>query len=113
MTTFNGLIPSSSSQGTIIYRVQEYQYGNGYKGVAPDGANATITTYQINFDNLDSARATTLETWLGANQPWVVWSGDGTVLPSNRSFRVTKDGYQKNPQAGNVWSYQFNVEQVF
>lgn len=113
MTTFGGLVPSSSSQETLIYRVQEYQYGNGYTAFAPDGANGQIITWQINFDNISSTQSTTLETWLNANPTWTTWLGDGSVLPNTKTFRITKDGWQKTAMPGGVNSYQFNVTQVF
>jgi phage-related protein len=112
-TPFGGLIPSASSQKTVLYRLQEYQYGNGIKAFAPDGANGIIITWQINFDQLDATRVTTLETWLAANPTWITWVGDGTILPSNKTFRITKDGYQVTEMPGGVAAYQFNVEQVF
>jgi hypothetical protein len=113
MTTFGGLVPSSTSQINTTYRIQEYQYGNGYTAFAPDGANMTLINAQVNFDNLDSSRAATLDTWIAANPTTITWAGDGTLLPTNRTFRITKDGVQKTPLSGGVFGYQFNVMQVY
>lgn len=114
MTTFGGLVPSSSSQETMTFRVQEYQYANGYKAVSPDGANAQIITWQINFDSISASMSSTLESWLnGSALPWQTWAGDGTILPSSKTFRMTKDGWQKTSVPGGVNSYQLNIEQVF
>jgi hypothetical protein len=113
MTAFNGLIPSADSQETMTYRVQEYQYGNGYTAFAPDGANGTIITWQINFDNLSASMSSTLESWFSSNPPWITWLGDGVILPNSLTFRMTKDGWQKTALPGGVNQYQFNVMQVF
>src|ERR1700730_6994691 len=100
MTTFGGLTPSSDSQINYIYRVQSYQYGNGYKAVAPDGANSLIIQAQVNFDYLAAANSSTLDTWLFANPQWVAWAGDGTLLPSSKQFRVLD--WQKTGLPGGV-----------
>jgi phage-related protein len=113
MTTFAGITPSSDSQVTPVYRVQEYTYGNGYKAYAPDGANGTIVTAQVNFDYLTTAQSTALEAWFAANPPWVTWSGDGVLLSASLTFRVTKDGWQKTVLPGGINQYQFDIEQVF
>src|SRR6186713_470245 len=104
MATFGGLVPSSSSQVTTSYRVLEFSVGNGYKAVAPDGANPVFITAQVNFDNLDPTRSATLEAWLATDQPWISWAGDGTLLPSSKFFKLTKDGWTKNPIAGGAAS---------
>lgn len=116
MATFNGILPSAQSQQTQrtqTYRTLSYKYGSGYEGRTPDGANAAIDTWTLSWDNLTATQATLLETWLLANPPTVQWQGDGTLLPSTNTYWMTKDGYQKTPLPGNVWSFQMNCEQAF
>ena len=113
MTTFGGQTPSSDSQPNIVYRVQEWSYGNGYKAYVPDGANATLYNAQVNFDYLSGAKWTAFQTWMNANPPWVTWTGDGQLLPSSLTFRTTKDGYQVTTLPGGVYQIQFDCEQVF
>jgi hypothetical protein len=113
MSTFNGLVPSSDSQVNPVYRVQEWSYGNGYKAYAPDGANGTIVTAQVNFDYLNATQSASLEAWFASNPTWVTWPGDGLLLSASLTFRITKDGWQKTVLPGGVNQYQFNVEQVF
>jgi phage-related protein len=113
MAVFGGLTPSSGSQKGIRYRTNEYQYGNGYKAIAPDGANGALQEWSINFDSLDPAKVTLLEDWLTSVPPWLPWAGDGTILPSNRTFRVTPDGYSKTALGAGAYSFSFLVEQIF
>lgn len=113
LLTFNGLTPSSDSEVTPVYRVQEWNYGNGLKAYAPDGANGLVYTAQVNFDNLSAASSALLEAWFAACPPWVTWNGDGVLLSSSIQFRMTKDGWQKTVMPGGVNQYQFNVEQVY
>jgi hypothetical protein len=116
MTLFNGLIPSSASQQTqqtMTYRMLKFQYGNGYEARSPDGANPKKDTWQISFDTLDAAQSTLLESWLGLNPSWVSWNGDGTILPSSKTYWLTESGYIKTPMPGNVNAYTFNIEQSF
>jgi hypothetical protein len=112
-SVFGGLTPSKDSQETVVYRVQETQLGNGYKAVSPDGANGTMITWQINFDNIDGTMSAALEAWFKTVPCWITWLGDGVILPADLTFRITKDGWQKTALPGNINSYQFNVEQVF
>jgi phage-related protein len=116
MTAFGGLKPQNQSQQTqqtMTYRVLAYKYGNGYEAMLPDGANAQIDTWTISFDNLNAADSATLTTWLQANPPWVLWNGDGVILPSNKTYSVTVDGWQVTPMPGNVNGFTFNVAQRF
>jgi hypothetical protein len=116
MTVFNGVTPSSQSQQTqrtVKYRTLEYVYGTGYKAILPDGANASIDTWTITWDNIGPAQSTLLENWLIASPPWVTWNGDGAILPATNVYRVTEDGYQKQPMDAGVNAFTVNVEQVF
>lgn len=113
MSVFGGLTPSGDTEVNPLYRVQQWAYGNGYKAWAPDGANGLLYTAQINFDYLSSANYATLLAWLVASPPWVTWTGDGSVLSSSLSFRVTADGWQVTTLPGGVYQVQFDVEQAF
>jgi phage-related protein len=113
MAAFAGLTPSTSSQMAMKYRVAEFQYGNGYKAVGPDGANGKLISWQLSFENLAAPQAAALEDWLDDNPPWVTWAGDGVFLPSNRYFRMTTEGYQKTHLPGNVATFTFSVDQAF
>jgi hypothetical protein len=116
MTTFNGITPSSQSQQTartVKYRTLNFKYGTGYIAILPDGANASIDTWTITWDNLSATTSASLESWLIANPPWIIWNGDGVILPSANSYRVTEDGYQKQPMDAGVCAFTVNVEQAF
>ena len=113
MAVFGGLVPSTSSQKTTKYRVNEYQYGMGYKATSPDGANGVLLEWQLNFDDISATQAAALEAWLVTIPPWVIWAGDGTHLPSTKKFKITADGYQVTYKGGGVASYQFLAEQAF
>ena len=116
MTVFGGLIPSSgsgSTQRTMTYRMLAYKYGNGYEQMLPDGANASIDTMTVAFDNLNATDTATLIAWLATNKPWVTWSGDGTVLPSTKTYSITADGYQQTLNSAGVNAFTFNVAQRF
>jgi phage-related protein len=113
MAVFGGVLPSIGSQMPMKYRVNAYKYGNGYEAVGPDGANGVLINWQFNWDNLDSARSALVEAWLNSVPPWVTWAGDGTILPSSKTFRVTTDGWQKTALQGQVNSYTVSVEQVY
>ena len=116
MTLFGGLVPSSASQQTQLtqaFRVLEYQYGNGYTGRVPDGANPQRETWGISFDNLNATDSATLDTWLAASPPWVTFVGDGAILSASKTYWMTKEGFVKTPLPGTVNSYMFNLEQSF
>lgn len=114
MTTFGGVVPSSTSQITYSYRENSYQYGNGYESVQPDGANGQIVGGTAEFDNLDAVRGPALLTWLKANPSWISWAGDGVLLPTTQQFRVAADGYQIQYKPGNIIdSIQVAIKSVF
>jgi phage-related protein len=113
---FGGLIPSDSSQQTQqtqTFRVLDFRYGNGYEQVLPDGANAYVDTWQLTWDNIAQAQYLLLLAWLQANPPWVTWNGDGVILPSANTYRMTNDGWQVLPMSGSVYGVSFNIQQVF
>jgi phage-related protein len=116
MAAFGGLIPQNQSQQTqqtMTYRILAYKYGNGYEAMLPDGANAQIDTWTISFDNLGAAQSVVLTAWLQASPPWVLWAGDGVILPAANSYSVTTDGWQVTPMPGNVNAFTFNIAQRF
>jgi phage-related protein len=113
---FGGVTPSAASQQTqetLTYRVLSYKYGNGYESVLPDGANANVDTWEITFDSLDKTDSASLQAWLNEFPPWETFQGDGNILPSTRTYRITNDGYQIQPMAGGVNQFQFNLAEVF
>jgi hypothetical protein len=116
MTIFGGLVPQAGSQQTqqtVTYRILAYKYGNGYEAMLPDGANPVIDTWTISFDSLTDAQTLTLKTWLAANPPWVLWNGDGVILPAANVYSVTPDGFQLTPSPGGVSQITFAIAQRF
>jgi hypothetical protein len=111
MTTFAGITPSAdNTQINYTYRTNNYQLGDGYKDVSPDGINGQIIAGQVQWDNLSAPQWASLQAWLATVPPWVTWAGDGIALPTNRQFRITEDGYQITFQPGGVVQVQLNVE---
>lgn len=114
MTVFGGNVPSISTQMTMTYRTLEYQFGQGYKQVAPDGINYALEVWALEFDNLNLTRAQALETWMETYaDPTMIFNTtmvDGSVA---KNYRMTNDGWVRVDAGGNVFTYTFTVEQTF
>jgi len=115
MSLFGNVIPSISSQVSTTYRVLEYQFGNGYKQVAPDGINYALEHWQVEFDNLDTTQSAALESWINTyGDPTKVFTATMVLGTTPKTYRMNKTGWTKTcPTGGNVYTYTFVLEQVY
>lgn len=114
MSLFGGFVPSITSQLQMTYRVLEFQFGNGYKHVVPDGINYALERWQLTFENIPATGAADMETWINTyGDPTMVFNTTMVLGSVAKTYRMTKDGYQKSSSGGNCYTYQFSIEQVY
>jgi len=114
MALFGGYTPSITSQLTMTYRTLEYQFGSGYKQVAPDGINYALENWQLTFENIPATGAAAMETWINTyGDPTMTFNTTMVLGSVAKTYRMSNAGYTKMSSGGDVYTYTFNIEQVF
>jgi phage-related protein len=115
MIAFPALAPSTTSNLQQNYNTLKAQFGGNYIQIAPNGINFSLATWNLEFDNRNTADSALLDAFLAsvgtfAYFTWTPPSGSGTVWRIDDS--VNSYAYQRTTN-GLVNSYSFSVTQVY
>lgn len=113
MTVFGGNSLTISTQLTMVPRILEYQFGAGLKQTAPDGINYLLESWDCFFENITLTQYNALLAWYATADPTTTFS---TTMPGNsvaKTYRTTKDGYTVTFFAGNIYTVNLKIEQVY
>lgn len=112
-TMFTNPIPSQSSSVKTKYRTLTSQFGDGYTATALDGINSEIATYSLVFENISSAQASIVETFIHTVKSNETFDWIPTGESTTKYWRITADGYTKTAKSGNIYTITFDIEQVY
>lgn len=104
--------PAISSQRTRKYRAFKSQFGGGYISSAPDGINNIIDSWQLNFENLNQTDRNTLVAFFDSVGSWATWTWQAPGDSVSKTWLVV-DQWQETASAGNVFTIQINIQQLF
>lgn len=95
----------------VVFRVQETQFGDGYKQTAKDGINTKIRKWSVSFTPLTEAEAAALMAILDAAAGWdlIVWQAPDQAIAEN--WRCKR--YQTIRNAGKVTRIRATLEHVY
>lgn len=102
-----------TSQKTRNNRILTAQFGHGFGQYAQDGVNSQNDLWQVVWPNLTSTDWTTATTFyntVGADV-WWTWTPPGEA--TSKKWRIVAGSWQETGQAGNIWTIQFQAQQVF
>lgn len=102
MATFPSILAGVGTRKQVAFNTLRAQFGDGYSQRVVNGLNNVRETWNVIFDNLTIADATTIETFI-RDQEGVTsfdWTPPGEASP--RKFICTPDSFNVTPAVGGV-----------
>lgn len=102
---------SQASQGETEYRILEVQYGNGYSQRALDGLNASMSSWNVSWENIPFAQFQALVAAFDAAYgiDYFTWQAPGDA--TTKKWIVQK--WSRAAASGNYYSVSATLKQVF